>query len=131
MQQLLIARAADAEQFRRQYKGCATARKAASGIFNVRIGNVMKADAAQASGASSRRRSTRRGLAASLAPAARGRAYSSSPICRKSNIAPPLPTREQVETMLVNKKYDTYEERYMRELRRNAFIDYKDPNYAQ
>ena len=47
-----------------------------------------------------------------------------------SGMAPPAPSREQVETMLKNKKYDTYEERYIRELRRNAFIDYKDPHYA-
>ena len=33
--------------------------------------------------------------------------------------------------MLENKKFDGYEQRYMRDLRRTAFIDYKDPSYSQ
>ena len=46
--------------------------------------------------------------------------------CGKKNLSPEKPTRQQIEMMLTNKKYDVYEERYMRELRRNAFIEYKD-----
>jgi peptidyl-prolyl cis-trans isomerase SurA len=45
--------------------------------------------------------------------------------CGKKNVAPEKPTREQVEMILTNKKFDVYEERYMRDLRRNAFIEYK------
>ena len=43
-QQLLIARAADAAQYRSRYKGCASARQAASGIYNVRISRRVQAD---------------------------------------------------------------------------------------
>jgi peptidyl-prolyl cis-trans isomerase SurA len=46
--------------------------------------------------------------------------------CGKKNMSPEKPTRQQIETMLTNKKFDVYEERYMREIRRNAFIEYKD-----
>ncbi|MGE3875846.1 MAG: SurA N-terminal domain-containing protein, partial [Parvibaculaceae bacterium] len=43
-QQLLVARAADAAQYRSKFKGCGSARQAASGIFNVQIGKRMQAD---------------------------------------------------------------------------------------
>ncbi|WP_119269167.1 SurA N-terminal domain-containing protein [Taklimakanibacter deserti] len=124
-QQLLVARAADAAQYRSKFKGCASARQAAGGIFNVQIGKRMQADG----------RKLPKPLKAALDKAGTGGligpARSRSGIqliafCGKKNIAPDKPTRQQVEMMLSNKKYDVYEERYMRELRRNAFIEYKD-----
>jgi hypothetical protein len=46
-------------------------------------------------------------------------------------IAPEGPTREQVQRMLTEKVYDTYEEKYLRDLRRTALIDYKDSSLEQ
>src|SRR5262249_40157133 len=40
-QQLFVARMADAQQYASQFKSCAGARKAASGIYNVKIGAVI------------------------------------------------------------------------------------------
>jgi peptidyl-prolyl cis-trans isomerase SurA len=124
-QQLLVARAADAAQYRSQFKGCNTARQAASGIYNVRIGKPMQADG----------RKLPKPLKAALDKAGTGHlvgpAHSKNGVqliafCGKRSIAPDKPTRQQVELMLTNKKFDVYEERYMREIRRNAFIEYKD-----
>lgn len=128
-QQLLMARAADASQFARQYKGCGNLRQAASGIYNVKIGSPMKADG----------RKLPPTLKAALDKAGPGKIVGPGrsqagiqliAFCGRSTVAPPAPSREQIEMMLMNKKYDVYEERYMRELRRSAFIDYKDPQYA-
>jgi peptidyl-prolyl cis-trans isomerase SurA len=130
MQQLLMARVADAEQYRKQYKGCANARKAASGIFNVKIGSVLKADASKLP-KPLKAVLDKSGPGSLVGPGRAPEGIQLIGFCRKSNIAPPMPSRDQVENMLMNRKYDTYEERYMRELRRTAFIDYKDPNYAQ
>ena len=127
--ELLVARAADAEQYRHQYKGCASARQAASGIFNVKIGNVLKADGRKLP-APLKAALDQAGPGGIVGPGRSREGIQLIGFCRKSDLAPPAPTREQVETMLKNKKYDTYEERYIRELRRNAFIDYKDPHYA-
>jgi peptidyl-prolyl cis-trans isomerase SurA len=129
-EQLLMARAADAEQYRRQYKGCASARKAASGVFNVKIGNIIKADASRLP-PQLRAALDKAGPGSIVGPGRAPEGIQLIGFCGRSNMAPPMPSREQVENLLMNKKYDTYEERYMRELRRNAFIDYKDPNYAQ
>ena len=49
----------------------------------------------------------------------------------KRTIAPQGPTREQVQRMLVDQVYDVYEEKYLRDLRRTALIDYKDPSLRQ
>jgi peptidyl-prolyl cis-trans isomerase SurA len=124
-QQLLIARAADAAQYRNRFKGCAGARQAASGIYNVRISRRVQADG---------RRLPKQlkvaldkiGPGGLIGPARTKSGIQLIAFCDKKNIAPNKPTREQIETMLTNKKHDLYEERYMRELRRNAFIEYKD-----
>ncbi len=42
--QVLLARAVEARQIMQRYRGCATARKAASGIFNVNVSRVIEAD---------------------------------------------------------------------------------------
>jgi peptidyl-prolyl cis-trans isomerase SurA len=124
-EQLVVARAADAAQYRSKFKGCASARQAASGIYNVRIGKPMEAD--------SRRipKPLKAALDKSGPGSLVGPARSKSGIqliafCGKKSVSPDKPTRQQVETSLSNKKFGVYEERYMRELRRNAFIEYKD-----
>jgi hypothetical protein len=43
--------------------------------------------------------------------------------------SPKPPSREQVENLLMNERFAVFEERYVKELRRSAFIDYKDKSY--
>lgn len=123
--QLFMARAADAAQYRKAFKSCNSARAAASGIYNVRIGKRLQADGSKLP----------KPLKAALDQAGTGGIIGPSrskagiqliAFCGKKSLSPDKPTRQQIETMLTNKKYDVYEERYMRELRRNAFIEYKD-----
>jgi len=46
--------------------------------------------------------------------------------CGKKTVAPPKPTREMVENLVLNEKYSTSMEATIRELRRKSFVDYKD-----
>jgi peptidyl-prolyl cis-trans isomerase SurA len=124
-QQLLIARAADAAQFRKAFKGCGSARQAASGIFNVRIGQRMQADGRKLP-KPLKSALDQVGTGGVIGPSRNQNGIQLIAFCGKRNVAPNMPTREQVETMLTNKKHDLYEERYMREIRRNAYIEYKD-----
>jgi peptidyl-prolyl cis-trans isomerase SurA len=124
-QQLLVARAADAAQYRRKFKGCASARQAASGIYNVQIGRRIQADGRKLP-KQLKTALDKAGTGGLVGPARSKNGIQMIAFCDKKNIAPDKPSREQIETMLSNKKYDLYEERYMRELRRNAFIEYKD-----
>lgn len=123
--QLMMARAADAAQYRKAFKGCNSARAAASGIYDVRIGKRLQADGAKLpkplKGALDQA-----GAGGIIGPSRSKSGIQLIAFCGKKSISPDKPTRQQIETMLTNKKYDVYEERYMRELRRNAFIEYKD-----
>lgn len=125
MQGLFIARAADAAQYRRAFKGCNSARQAASGIFNVRIGKRLQADGRKLP-KQLKSALDKAGAGGIIGPSRSKSGVQLIAFCGRKNISPEKPTRQQVETMLTNKKYDVYEERYMRELRRNAFIEYKD-----
>jgi peptidyl-prolyl cis-trans isomerase SurA len=124
-QELFMARAADAAQYRRAFKGCASARQAASGIFNVQLGKRMQADG-QKLPKQLKAALDKAGPGSVIGPGRSKTGIQMIAFCGKKNIAPEKPTREQIEMMLSNKKFDVYEERYMRELRRNAFIEYKD-----
>ena len=124
-QQLFMARAADAAQYRRAFKNCNGARQAASGIFNVRVGKRLQADGRRIP-KQLKSALDQAGAGGLVGPARSKTGIQLIAFCGKKNIAPEKPTRQQIETLLTNKKYNVYEERYMRELRRNAFIEYKD-----
>lgn len=123
--QLMMARAADAAQYRKAFKGCNGARAAASGIYNVRIGKRMQADGAKLP-KQLKSALDQAGAGGIIGPSRSQTGIQLIAFCGKKSLSPDKPTRQQIETMLVNKKYDVYEERLMRDLRRNAFIEYKD-----
>ena len=50
--------------------------------------------------------------------------------CGKRSIERQAPTREQVESMMLNELYEGYEAKYLKELRRTVFIDYKNPELS-
>lgn len=124
-QQLLQARAADAMQYRRAFKGCGSARQAASGIYNVRFGKTMPADSRRLP-KQLKAALDKVGPGGIIGPGRSKDGVQLVAFCGKKSVSPEKPTRAQVELMISNKKFDVYEERYMRELRRNAFIEYKD-----
>ena len=124
-EQLLMARAADAAQYRSKFKGCASAKQAASGIYNVRVSKTLEADGRKIP-KPLKAALDKVGVGSLVGPARTERGIQLIALCGKKNVSPTKPTREQVETMLTNKKFDVYEERYMRELHRNAFIEYKN-----
>lgn len=124
-EQLLQARAADAAMYRSKFKSCASAKQAASGIYNVRVSKTMQADGRRIPPPLKAALDKAR-VGSLIGPARSKDGIQMIAFCSKKNVAPDKPTREQVEMMLSNKKFDVYQERYMRELRRNAFIEYKD-----
>ncbi len=131
---LLQARAVDAVQLIRNFKGCGTARAAASGIFNVRIGKPIDAIAAKIP-KPMRQALDKVGPGKAMGPARGRKGIQVIGFCSKRTVQPPkpkyeMPTREQVETAVSNEKYDAAEEKYMKILRKNNLIEYKDPSDA-
>lgn len=42
-----------------------------------------------------------------------------------------MPTREQVERMVINEKYDKLEQDYIDQIRDKVYVEYRDPSFAQ
>ncbi|MDP4823089.1 MAG: SurA N-terminal domain-containing protein [Aestuariivirgaceae bacterium] len=126
--QLLMARAVEAQQVMSRYTGCASAKKAGSGIFNVKVGKPFEADAARLP-KDLKAALDKAGTKRLVGPIQGQQGIQLIGLCSKNELAPAPPTRQQVETLIMNEKYASYEERYVKELRRSAFIDYKDKSY--
>lgn len=131
--QLYYARSVEAQQVMQRYKGCSSAKAAAAGIFNVRVGKILEADASKLP----------KMLKAALDKAGPGRAV--GPVrskqglqvigfCGKRSIAPKMPdmpSRQAIENSVYNDQFDVFEEAQLKELRKGYVIDYKDTAYAQ
>jgi len=132
---MLQSRAIEAQQVLRQFKGCGNTKAAAQGVFNVKFGKKFEADAAKLP----------KPMKAALDKAGEGRAV--GPMRNKSGIqliafcgvrriTPPkpdftMPSREQIERMVINDKYDKIEENYLNTVREKIYVEYRDPTYAQ
>lgn len=123
--QLMQARAIEARQIQQNYKNCASASEAVSGIFNVKVGRVVQI-AADKLPKQMRAILEKAGPSALVGPMRAKEGIQLIAFCGKRSIAREGPSREQVQRMLVEQAYDVYEEKYLRDLRRTALIDYKD-----
>lgn len=131
---LLQARAVEAVQLIKKFQGCNKAREAASGIFNVRIGKQIDAVAAKIP-KPMKQALDKVGPGKAMGPARGPKGIQVIGFCGKRTIQPPkpkyeLPTRQQVETAVSNEKYNAAEEKYMKIMRKNNLIEYKDSSYA-
>jgi peptidyl-prolyl cis-trans isomerase SurA len=131
---LLQARAVEASQYMSRFKGCKTARAAASGIFNVKIGKPIDAVASKMP-AQLKQALDKAGPGRAVGPARGPKGIQVLAYCGKRTIAPPkprynMPTRQQVEAAVTNEKFAAIEEKYMKEMRQNAMVEYKDPNFS-
>jgi peptidyl-prolyl cis-trans isomerase SurA len=132
---LLQSRAIEAQQVVKRFNGCGNARKAAEGIFNVKIGKKFDADGSKLP----------KPMKEALDKAGQGRAVGPMrgkdgiqlvALCSVRTITPPkpdfkMPTREQVERMVINDKYDMLEEDYLKVAREKVYVEYRNANYAQ
>ena len=132
---LLQSRAIEAQQVLRQFKGCGNTKAAAQGVFNVKFGKPFEADAAKLP----------KPMKAAIDQAGEGRAIGPMrnktgiqliAFCGSRRITPPkpdftMPSREQVERMVINEKYDKLEESYLNNVREKIYVEYRDPTYAQ
>lgn len=133
--ELLQARAIEAQQFIKKFKGCKSARAAASGIFNVKIGKVIEADGAKLP-KPMKAALDKSGVGRAIGPMRAKSGIQLLALCGKRTITPAkpnfeLPTRDQIERSVTNQKFAAVEAKYMKELRKSAIIEYRDLAYAQ
>jgi peptidyl-prolyl cis-trans isomerase SurA len=130
MGQLLQARAVEAQQFMQRFDGCKNTRAAASGIFNVQITDVIQVAAGDLP-ADMRQALDEVGTGKLLGPMRSAEGVQVVAFCGRKTVEPPKPSREVVENMLRNEKHEMASQRILRDLRRSAYIDYKDPSLTQ
>jgi hypothetical protein len=132
---LLQSRAIEAQKVLQRFKGCGNARKAAEGVFNVQFGKKFDADASKLP----------KPMKAALDKAGQGRAVGPMrgkggiqliALCDVRTITPPkpdfkMPSREQVERLVINEKYDKLEQEFLVQAREKIYVEYRDPKYAQ
>lgn len=128
-QQLAYARLAEAQQIISRYRGCKSLRKAAGDIFNVKISRTIQADPRRMPKKlreALRKAGTRRLVGPMRAP----NGIQLLALCRIRKITPPRPNKEQVRQMVRAEAINREVERILRQLRRKAYIEYKDKKLA-
>jgi peptidyl-prolyl cis-trans isomerase SurA len=135
MDQLLQSRAAEANQFLGKFKGCKSARNAASGIFNVKISKQFEADFSKLP-KPLQAVLNKQGPGSGIGPMRSKNGIQVLAYCGQRTVTPQkpavqMPTRSQVEQALLNEKFGAVENKYLAQMRRNSIIEYRDPSYAQ
>jgi peptidyl-prolyl cis-trans isomerase SurA len=131
---LIQARAVDAQQVLSRLKGCGSARAAASGVFNVKIGKTVDADASKLP-PQMKAALDKAGVGHAIGPMRSKTGIQLLALCGSRRVTPPMPkpetlTREQVKNVLQNEKFDSLQEVYLKTARKNVYVEYRDPAYA-
>ncbi|MFT3988952.1 hypothetical protein [Aestuariivirga sp.] len=131
---LLQARAVEAQQVQQQFKSCSNPRAAASGVFNVKFGKMIEADAAKLP-PPLRAALQKAGVNKAIGPMRGPGGIQLIAFCGSRKITPEMPTfkmpdRDQISNIIVNEKYDGYEASYMATARKKVYVEYRDPSYA-
>ena len=125
--QILYARAIEAQQIMQKFKGCSSAHEAVSGIYNVRVSKPLEVPVDKVP-AQLKAALDKKGPGRIVGPMRAKDGIQLVAFCGRSTVSPPKPTRDMVETMLQNEKYKVASQRILRDLRRRVFIDYKAMN---
>jgi peptidyl-prolyl cis-trans isomerase SurA len=133
--QLLQSRAIEAQQIVSKFKGCASAKKAAAGIFNVKVGQQIEADSRKLP-PPMKAAFDKNGVGSAIGPVRGPKGLQVLGYCGTRMITPPklnvtMPTRDQVKSMALDQKFQDVKVKYSAILRKSAVIEYKDPAYAQ
>lgn len=131
---LLQSRAMEAQQVMQRFKGCGSLKSAASGIFDVRPGKKMEADGSKLP-KQMKTALDKAGVGRAIGPMRAKGGIQLIAFCGVRTITPPkpdfkMPSREQVEQMVTNEKYDKLEQDYLDQIRDRVYVEYRDPSFA-
>ncbi len=136
--ELINSRALEVNTFIGRFKGCKSARAAASGIYNVQIGKRVEADGA-AMNKQLKQALDKAGQGRALGPIPSASGVEAIAFCGLRKITPPkvqrpknvqYPTAEQVRGVLVQEKFDKVAAKYSGTFRKNLLIEYRDPAFT-
>jgi peptidyl-prolyl cis-trans isomerase SurA len=132
---LLQSRAIEAQQVLQNFKGCNNAKRAAEGVFNVKIGKKFDADGAKLP-KPMKQALDKAGEGRAIGPMRSKAGIQLVALCGVRTLTPPkpdfkMPSREQIERIVINEKYDRLEEKYQLQARDKVYVEYRNSNYAQ
>lgn len=119
----------EAHSIMQKINGCGSIGSATSGIFNTRtLGR--QSIPAEALPAELRNALNQAGVGRPVGPGPTPEGVMIFVYCNRETIEEAAPTREQVEEELLFRRFDRIGEQFLRDLRRDAIIDYRDPELA-
>jgi peptidyl-prolyl cis-trans isomerase SurA len=127
-QQLMYARAVEAQQIMQRYKGCSSLRAASKDIFNVKIGRAVEADIDRLP-PELRKALLEAGTRKLIGPIPGPTGVRLFANCGTRKISPPAPDRQQIEAAVRNEQFEDLVQQAMAEARKESFVDYKDPAF--
>jgi hypothetical protein len=132
--QLLQSRAIEAMQVAQKLKSCSGIKAASAGIFNVKIGRALQADARKLP-PQMKAQIDKTGIGHALGPLRYQGGMQLLAYCGTKTVTPPkinapMPTRDQVENLAFGEKFQAIEDKYTAQMRKTAIIEYKDPSYG-
>ncbi len=128
--QLLLARAVEAQQIMRNYRGCSSLKRAAAGIFNVQVSRVIEADPRKLP-PPLKKALKKAGTKRLVGPIRTPRGIQVIGFCGTRTIKPKLPAgtkeqlRERLRASLEQEKLSRQVEIFMKKLRRKAIIEWR------
>jgi parvulin-like peptidyl-prolyl isomerase len=104
-------------------------------VFNVKIGKPFDADAAKLP-PQLRDALLKVGTGRAVGPMRGKNSIELIALCGTRKLTPPkpdfkMPTRDQVRRSLLNQKYDGLEEGYLKTIRGNVYVEYRNSDYTQ
>jgi peptidyl-prolyl cis-trans isomerase SurA len=136
--ELLQARALEANQFLSRFKGCGGVRSAASGIFDVKVGKKIEADGSKIP-KPMKAALDKVGVSRAIGPMRSQNGMQVVALCNIRKITPPkvqrpkdvnYPTEQQVRGYLEQEKFADIQRKYSGEFRKGLLIEYRDPSYG-
>ncbi len=137
--QIIQSRAIEVNQFVRRFKGCESAREAASGIFNVKVSKMIEADSAkippQLKAALD---SVKAGNA--IGPVRGEKALQALAFCGIRKVVPPkvkrpenikYPNEEQVRGIIEQERFSAIQNKMRGTWRKGVLIEFRDPSLNQ
>jgi peptidyl-prolyl cis-trans isomerase SurA len=119
----------EAHQIMGRINGCGSVTSATSGVFNTRTLGRQNIPA-EAMPAELKRALDQAGIGKPVGPGPTPEGVMIFVYCNRETIEAPVITREQVEEELLYQRFDRIGEQFMRDLRRDAIIEYRDPDLA-
>jgi peptidyl-prolyl cis-trans isomerase SurA len=132
-QQMLMSRAIEAQQVMKRFTGCKSARAAAEGIFNVKVGKPFDADGSKIP-KELKAILDKTGPGKAIGPVRNKTALQVIGFCGTRTVKPQkpeLPPREAVENAVLNEAYEKQQDSFMAELRQKVYIEYKGASQSQ